>query len=608
MPLAMSLESLGEAQERWMKAEASGAKYKVPGSEVAIDVWEAKAANPSVLLGDNEPVRRAFDFLYKAIAHSRYTHRIAVRFSTFSPMKGNATIHCKRSREPGGDIKFKNFRSKGVELGWDLVTEIYRDGALVEIEIEQMGATEQESKRVSAFHPNRTHEFFIVFNPSGSFEYCLPAAKLSTDYWRGDQFIYIPASEIAEFRFITTGTDWFADLFERILSPNLRDPKPGYRWKSRRPEHTIPDNAVPEDYATLEEVKHEVNDMPTEVELSSYPWWKIERWNRGAAHKGYGVYIPLGNECDFANVVWMGYRWSAQEKFRYSATQQLPVCFHQGDIEPGMPVLLIRVILASTTADGFVTTISARDLEDGGFPCLYYIDSWGYRMKHVPRSGALIPSEFIDRELLEKRREELPHPRRTTRVGSSKNIRTRERIDYLVDLEQHLLAPCTLFQVLEGDDFDDAIRGFFRAHTKGEKPLTWYGCGKDELTAKDVYVVSARDVRQKIADEWIPAGTIKIPVKEVKQPEQDDLVSDQGLLATRGDDGKGDDADEDDEDEEEQEGEDEDNEDTESIAEDVMGDEDAGSVGFNGSNDGAEDDGSMRIERQVGSRVEAWWT
>jgi hypothetical protein len=210
--------------------------------------------------------------------------------------------------------------------------------------------------------------------------------------------------------------------------------------------------------------------------------------------------------------------------------------------------------------------------------------------------------------LLEQRREELPHPRRTTRVGSSKNIRTRERIDYLVDLEPHLLAPCTLFQVLEGDDFDDAIRGFFRAHTKGEKPLTWYGCGKDELTAKDVYVVSARDVWQKIADEWIPAGTIKIPVKEVKQPEQDDLVSDQGLLATRGDDGKGDDADEDDEDEEEQEGEDEDNEDTESIAEDVMGDEDAGSVGFNGSNDGAEDDGSMRIERQVGPRVEAWWT
>jgi hypothetical protein len=607
MPLAVPVKSLIEAQERWRKAEASGTKYKVPQSEVAIDVWKAKAANPSVLLGNNEPVGRASDFLYKAIAHSRYEHRISVSFSTFSPMNGNATIRAKSSSKLNDEIQLKDFRSQGVELQWDLVTEIYKDGALVEIEIEQMGATVQESKRVSAFHPNRTHDFYVVFNPSDSFGFCLPAAKLSTDYWCDDQFIYIPANEIAEYRFVTTGTDWFADLFERIISPNLQEPTRKDCSEPQRPEHTIPDNAVPEEYATLGEVEHGISDTPTEEELSSYPWWKIERWNRCAAYKGYGVYIPLGNECDFANVVWMGYRWSVQEKVRYFATQQLPVCFHQGDVEPGTPLLLIRVIQASATADGFVTTISGQDLEDGGFPCLYYVDSWGYRMKHVPRSGALIPSEFIDRESLEKRREGLPDARRTTRVGSSDNIRTRERADYLVNVEQHLLAPCTLFQVREGDDFDDAIHGLFSAHTKDEKPLTWYGCEQEELTAKDNYIVSARDVWQKIADEWIPDGAIKIPVEAVKQPEEDDsdVGSSESIPAYH--DGHSDDEDdgkfmyEDDGGEEGKDEGSEDTEDDESNAEDDIRDEDAGNIEGKGSNDVAEDDGSIQMERQTGT-------
>jgi hypothetical protein len=198
----------------------------------------------------------------------------------------------------------------------------------------------------------------------------LPACKLSTDYWSGEQFIYIPASELAEFRFVTTRPDWFADLFQRIILPKLQSPIPDVYMKSKRPEHIIPDNAIPEDYAISEEVEHGLEDTPTEEELSSYSWWKIERWNRCAAHKGYGVYIPLGHQCKFANVVWMGYRWSVQEELRYFATQQLPVYFHQGDVDPDMPLLLIRVLSAHTT-DGFCTTISGRDLEDEGFPCLY---------------------------------------------------------------------------------------------------------------------------------------------------------------------------------------------------------------------------------------------
>jgi hypothetical protein len=239
------------------------------------------------------------------------------------------------------------------------------------------------------------------------------------------------------------------------------------------------------------------------------------------------------------------------------------------------------------------------------FPCLYYVDSSGYGMKHIERSGALLPSEFIDRDLLKEQRKQLLDEKVTSGTGEKANNSSAGEpaapSDYFVNLERHTLAPYTGFQVREGDDFDDAIRGFSRAHAKNEKPLTWYGCGKETLTAKDVYVVSARDAWQKIADEWIPDGTIKISVEEVKQPEKDGPVSDQGLFATRGDD------------EDDQEGEDEGNEDTEndkSNAEDDVGDEEAGNFEDNGSDDAAGNYGSTQIEHEIVTQVEveAWWT
>jgi hypothetical protein len=338
----------------------------------------------------------------------------------------------------------------------------------------------------------------------------------------------------------------------------------------------------------MEEVEREPEDPLTDDEFLSYPWWKIEHWNRCAARKGYGVYIPLGLECGFANVVWMGYRWSVQEKARFFTTQQLPVCFHQGDIDPDMPLLLIRVISARTT-DNSSMIVSARDLEDGVLPCLYYVDTGDYRKKPAERSGTLFPCEFIDRLLLQRRLRKMRRTEVTYGVGKGANAsKVRESADDSVKLEQYLLAPCTLFQVREGDDFDDAIRGFFKAHAKDEKPVAWYGCGKEELTAKDVYVVSARDVWQKIADEWIPAGTIKIPVREVKQTGdvRPGLDINMGLTATRDGDGQGVDGDD---------GVD-------------NGIESAGNDGSDGIADGAGNEGSTQIGREIGTHVEAWWT
>lgn len=128
--------------------------------------------------------------------------------------------------------------------------ENHRDGDPEEIEIEQLG-TPNEALRRSAFHPNRLHTFLIAFNSKTTYGYCLAASKLSNDYWSGEQFVYVPASEVPEFRFNPTEPDWFADLHRRIILPNAQ---------SERPEYVFPEDAVPEDYAITGEDEHGIDE------------------------------------------------------------------------------------------------------------------------------------------------------------------------------------------------------------------------------------------------------------------------------------------------------------------------------------------------------------
>ena len=193
MPLAVPIRHLAEAQERWRQAVENGTKYKVPGSEVEIDVWKVKNAMSSTLLGTNDGSRHAFDFLFTGISSSKYAidRKIALEFPYHS-LSGNARL------------EWKDNPTERLELHWDQVREIQRDGDFTEIEIEQLGTTRKEALRRSAFHPNRLHTFLIVFNPKATYGYCLPASKLSRDYWTDEQLVYIPASEVAEFSFATT--------------------------------------------------------------------------------------------------------------------------------------------------------------------------------------------------------------------------------------------------------------------------------------------------------------------------------------------------------------------------------------------------------------------
>lgn len=517
MPLAVPIRRLAEAQERWRQTVENGTKYKVPGSEVEIDVWKIKNAMPSTLLGTNDGSRHAFDFLFTGVSSSQYAidRKIALEFPYHS-LDGNARL------------EWKNNPTERLELHWDQVREIQRDGDFTEIEIEQLGTTRKEALRRSVFHPNRLHTFLIVFNPKATYGYCLPASKLSSDYWNDEQFVYIPASEVAEFRFATTESDWFADLHQRIILPNAQ---------CERPEHVFPENAIPEDYAITEEDEQGIEESLTEEEFSSYPWWKIERWNRRAAHTGWGVYIPLGVECKFANVVWIGYRWSVEDKERYYATQQLPVSFHQGDVYHHTTVLLIRVLLSHEPTMDFTTTVLGSNLEEGKFPCLYYMDCGSYRVKHIERSGLFIPSEYVDQDLLKKQHADLISKGIISgsqgAQGSDDALNAGERAPYIVNLERCLLAPCAGFHVREGKDFDNAVVDFHNAHVNDNKPLTWYEGGDSDLTATLEYTIFARDLWQAIAGEWIPGGIIKIPPGAVNQPQEDVVESDNGVLATQ---------------------------------------------------------------------------
>jgi hypothetical protein len=516
MPLAVPVCRLAEAQDRWRQAEENGAKYKVPGSEVEIDVWKMKEARPSILLGTNDPVRHAFDFLFNAISSSQYaTDKYITLEFPYHSLGGDA------------DLLRLGYPTEGLKLQWGLVKEIRRDVELEEIEIEQLGTTKKEALRASAFHPNRSHNFLIVTNPNTTYGYCLPARKLSSDYWSGEQFIYMPGSEVEEFRFATTEPDWFADLHRRIISPNAQ---------SERPEHIFPDNAVPEDYAITEDDDHGIEDPLSEHELSSYPWWKIKRWNNRAAQNGWGVYIPLGFQCKIANVVWVGYRWSEADQAQYVLTRQLPVSFHQGDIPRSHPTLLIRVLSAHETNADCTTTVSGWHLENERFPCLYYVDCGTYSTKHIRGPGLLFPSEFINRDLLKDQYTDLVGKRIISGPGGARKIgdasREREAASYVANLQHCLLAPCSGFHVHEGKDFDDAINQFVNAHVNDYKPVTWYEDGNTGLTATLEYVFLAHELWQALADDWIPGGVIRIPVSHAKKPKDDIVDNSDGISAT----------------------------------------------------------------------------
>jgi hypothetical protein len=53
MPLAVPVHLLAEPQEGWAQAEENGTKYKVPGSEVEIDVRKTKNGISDTPLGTN---------------------------------------------------------------------------------------------------------------------------------------------------------------------------------------------------------------------------------------------------------------------------------------------------------------------------------------------------------------------------------------------------------------------------------------------------------------------------------------------------------------------------------------------------------------------------
>lgn len=192
-----------------------------------------------------------------------------------------------------------------------------------------------------------------------------------------------------------------------------------------------------------------------------------------------------------------------KDKERYCATHQLPVCFHQGDIDPNTTFLLIRVLLAHEPTTDFTTTVSGWDLIEGKFPCLYYVDCRSYRMKHVERSGLLFPSEYNDQDLLKKQFAESISNGVTSRLkGAQKSdtaLRAKVSATYVAKLKRCLLAPCPGFHVREGKDFDEAIIASYNAHVDCNKPLTWYGW--DDLTATLNYTIKARDLWQAIADE-----------------------------------------------------------------------------------------------------------
>ncbi|KAM0724309.1 hypothetical protein Q7P37_000191 [Cladosporium fusiforme] len=539
MPLIIPMRELIIAQERWRLAQRDGTNYFVPGSEVEVKLWATKPCDIDALLGENSPAKEAFMFLYDAIESSSYAREndISLEFATFQPLGGD------------GSILWKGHDPVRIELKKDLLKEVRGDNdTILRVLLSQVGITPEQRMKSSAFHPNRSHHFLIAYNSAKAYGYCIPASALTAELWTGDYQLSLPTKQYLQFRFDTSEDDWFQTVHQQIIIPFA---------ESQRPHHDIPDGAVAENYvaaAALEPEEIESASGELKSILSGYPWWKIERWNRRAAHTGWGVYLPLSRESRIANVVWMGYRWSVEDKVRYFATQELPVKFRLGDggISPGTPIILIRAISSRTRrahwVKDFPTRVCGWRLDPGPFPCLYYVDCGSYDMNDVERSGLLFPSEYIDHDKLNDGYSKWLKTQGISSGASSgrdflrkyATIATHqqavEEVAYLTSLERCLRAPWTGFHVREGKDFDDAINRFFFAHVShDEKPITWYTGGT--ITAKDYYNLTARELWQALADEWITNGIIKNPkngINKLAETEELDTLGDEETEKAKG--------------------------------------------------------------------------
>ncbi|KAM0724300.1 hypothetical protein Q7P37_000182 [Cladosporium fusiforme] len=288
---------------------------------------------------------------------------------------------------------------------------------------------------------------------------------------------------------------------------------------SQRLRHRTPESAVAENRVSQAVLKPNFTDLLASDESKpnsdDYPWWVVERWNRHAAYTTWGLYLPLEGESNIANVIWMGYRWSIEDKLRYVATGDLPLKFRQGDVSPGTPILLIRAMSIRECRSRWASEIPTRvrNLDKGPFPCLFYVDCGGYAMRHVERSGLLFPSEFVDNDHLNQGYsghlgQEVSSGQeflqKYPRDKGYSPLQAKENLAYLTNLERCLRAPWAGFQVRAGKDFDSSVVNFFLAQLKDEKPITWYTYGK--IVAKDCYVLCARDLWLETKKQVITNG------------------------------------------------------------------------------------------------------
>lgn len=479
-------------------------QYEVPVSGVLLPHFQPNLSRDRMMLRPNTTANSTFDFLRTHIATSGFARDLELRldFSRHQPLDGDAQLI--QSNETLGRLELKD--------------NLIREDQDTLVFFQPFG-DRRNRMRHSPFHPLRCDNFVVLFGCARSYVYWIPASRISESWWSDATQVNIPRRDIADCRVPIAGNlDWLEQVYRRIIEPNAGSLRKKDIRIHTQLEHYAVSRSIDDDNGDHDfDVKYyreEIKAARAQLESKpGSPWWDIERANAECAHRGYGIWFPLGHRERIAQAVFVAYEWDETEKSVFDSIGKLPADLHTGDLSPQTPCLLIKMVktaVAYRKRNGYPSFVSGLKLDKGPLPCLYYIDCSRPVDRASPRSCILVPEEFIDYEYRNQKYADrlVKKERQGAEISSARDVlslvgvQKGAQIIRDTDLRELITVPFSELMVRQYRDQQDALEAFLAAHEDTVKPLTW--SPNLQVSATGDYAVTLARLQQEFGNEWTP--------------------------------------------------------------------------------------------------------